>query len=91
MLRKILVILKHLRSYLEAFITTKMTIDDVELKKDEFHSMLSVLSNYPPKAQRYIETKNKLLDNAKKFYERRQKIIDDFKNRIFPLKSDDEF
>ena len=68
-----------------------MTIDDAEMKQDEFNSMLSVLSNYAPKSQKYIEAKNKLLDNAKNFYEGRKKIMEGFKNGIFPLKSDDDF
>ena len=69
----------------------KMTIDDAKIKQDEFDSILAVLSNYTPKAQKYIEAKNKLLDNAKNFYEGRKKIIQGFKNGIFPLKSDNEF
>ena len=68
-----------------------MTIDDVEMKQNKFNSMLAVLSNYSPKAQKYIEAKNNLLDNAKNFYKGREKIIEDFKNGIFLLKSDDEF
>ena len=69
----------------------KVTIDNAEHKQDEFDSMLIVLSNYTPKAQKYIEAKNKLLDNAKNFYEGREKIIEGFKNGIFPLNYDDEF
>ena len=61
----------------------KMTIDDAEMKQDEFNSMLGVLSNYAPKSQKYIEAKNKLLDNAKNFYEKRKKIIEGFKNEYF--------
>ena len=68
-----------------------MAIDDAEHIQDKFNSMLRALSNYTPKAQKYIEAKNKLLDNAKNFYEWRGKIIEGFKNRIFPLKHDDEF
>ena len=68
-----------------------MTIDEIEMKQDEFNSILAVLSNYTPKAQKYIKAKNKLLDNAKNFYEGRKKIIEGFKNGIFPLKSVDEF
>ena len=41
MLHMTLVILKHLKSYLETFITKKMTIDDAELEQDEFNSILS--------------------------------------------------
>ena len=50
-----------------------MTINDAEMKQDEFDSMLSSLSNYTPKTQKYIESKNKLLNNAKNFYEMREK------------------
>ena len=87
----ILVIIKHLQSYLETFITKKMTIDEAEIKQDEFNSILRVLRNYAPKSQKYIEAKNSLLGNAKNFYEGREKIIKGFKDGIFPLKSDDEF
>ena len=68
-----------------------MTIDDAEMKQDEFGSLLGVLSNYTPKTQKYIEAKNKLLDNTKNFYEGRKKITEGFKNEIFPLKSNDAF
>ena len=68
-----------------------MTIDRAEIKQDEFNSTLAVLSNYAPKSKKYIEAKNSLLNNAKNFYEGREKIIKGFKDGIFPLKSDDEF
>ena len=69
----------------------KMLIDDAEMKQNEFDAKLNALSRYFPKKQEYIEAKNKLLDNAKNFYEGRKKIIEGFKKGIFPLKSDDEF
>ena len=68
-----------------------MTIDDPEHIQDEFDAMLNVLSDYTPKSQKYIEAKNKLLDNVKNFYERREKIIKGFKDRIFPLNHDNKF
>ena len=68
-----------------------MTIDNAEIKQDEFDSILTNLSNYIPKVQKYIEAKNELLDDVKNFYEGRKKIIEGFKNEIFPLKPDDEF
>ena len=68
-----------------------MTIDNAKIKQNEFYSKLTVLSNYTPKAQKYIESKNKLLDNEKNFYKGRKEIIEGFKNGIFPLQSDDEF
>ena len=69
----------------------KMTINDAEMKQNEFNSILDALNNYSPKAQKYIEAKNSLLNNAKNFYKGREKTIEGFKERIFPLKSDDEF
>ena len=63
-----------------------MTIDHAKHVQDEFNLMLNILSNYTPKAQKYIEAKNKLLDNAKNFYKRREKITEGFKNGIFLLK-----
>ena len=68
-----------------------MTVDNAEHIQDEFDAILNVLSNYTPKSQKYIEAKNKLLDNTKNFYEGREKIIEGFKDRIFPLNHDDEF
>ena len=61
------------------------------MKQDEFNSILDALNNYFPKAQKYIEAKNSLLNNAKNFYKGREKIIEGFKKRIFSLKFDDEF
>ena len=87
----ILVITKHLTSYLETFITKKITIYDTEMKQNEFNLMLSVLSDYALKAQKYIKAKNNLLDNAKNFHKGREKIIEGFKNGIFLLKHEDEF
>ena len=52
--------------------------------------MLGVLSDYTPKTEKYIEAKNTLLDNAKNFYKGREKIIEGFKNRIFPLNHEDD-
>ena len=91
MLRMILVILKHLKSYLEIFINRKMTRDEAELKQDEFNAVFSALSNYSPRDQKYFEAKNKLLNNVKNFYEGRKKIIEGFKNGIFLLNHDGLF
>ena len=55
------------------------TIDDGEGKQDEF-SAVSVLEGYALRDNKYVEAKNKLLNNAKKFYIGREKIIEGFKN-----------
>ena len=60
-----------------------MTVDNAEMKQDEFNSMLRVLSNYAPKNQKYIEAKNKFLDNAKTFYEGRKKLLKALKMEYF--------
>ena len=68
-----------------------MMVNDAEMKQNEINSILDALNNYSPKAQKYMESKNSLLNNAKDFYEGTEKLIEGFKERIFPLKSDDEF
>ena len=68
-----------------------MTRDEVEMKQDEFNSVLGALSNYAPKSQKYIEAKNKLLNNAKNVHEGKEKIITGFKDGIFLLNHDDGF
>ena len=47
--------------------------------------MINVLKNYTPRDNKYVEAKNNLLDNAENFYEGREKIIEGFKNKVFPL------
>ena len=44
-----------------------MIINDAEMKQNEFSSKLDALNNYSPKAQKYLEAKNSLTSNAKKF------------------------
>ena len=66
-----------------------MTIDKTERKQNEFDGVLGALSVYFAKKKEYIETKNKLLNNAKTFYKWREKVIEGFKNGIFPLNFDE--
>ena len=68
----------------------KMSINDAEMEQNEFDAKFSALKKYSPKGQKYFETKNKLLNNAENFYKGREKIIEGFKEKIFPIKSDDE-
>ena len=83
MLYMILVILKHSMIYLKAFFLKKMTIDNAEMKQNEFDAKLNALSRYSPRNQKYIETKNKLLDNAKNFYKGRKKLLKALKKEYF--------
>ena len=52
--------------------------------------MLHLLKKYSPRHDKYTTLKNNLVDNASKFYERREKIIEGFKNEVFPLYYDRE-
>ena len=45
--------------------------------------MLHVLKNYSPKHDKYVILKNNLVNNASKFYEERENIIEGFKNGVF--------
>ena len=54
-----------------------------------FVTILGVLDKYSPKDSKYIEAKNKLLNNTTNFFRGREKIIEGFKNGIFPLNYDD--
>ena len=54
-------------------------------KQDEFSAVVSVLEGYASRDNKYVKAKNKLLNNAKKFYIGREKIIERFKNNVFPL------
>ena len=82
---------KTFKQLFEDLYSKKMTIDDAEMKQDEFNSILGVLSKYAPKTQKYIEPKNKLLNNARNFYEGREKIIQGVKDGTFLLNHDDAF
>ena len=45
--------------------------------------MLHLLKRYSLKHDKYVTLKNNLVDNASKFYEGREKIIEGFKNGVF--------
>ena len=66
-----------------------MTIDEAEQKQNEFNGVLGALTVCSAKKKEYIEAKNKLLHNARNFYNGREKIIEGFKNGIFPLNYDE--
>ena len=51
---------------------------------------MTALKNYTPRNNKYVEAKNKLLNNVENFYKGREKNIEGFKNKIFPLYYDKE-
>ena len=59
------------------------------MRQNKFNSIRDALNYYSPKDKKYIEARKSLINNAKSFYEGREKIIEGFREGIFPLKSDD--
>ena len=59
-------------------------IDDVERKQDEIRGVMGALKRYTPRDNKYVEAKNKLLNNVENFYKGRGKIIEG-KNEVFPF------
>ena len=64
----------------------KTTINYAERKQDEITGVMGALKAYAPRDNKYVEAKNKLLNNVKNFYEGREKIIEGFKNEIYDKK-----
>ena len=69
----------------------RVTTDDVRNKQEEFNVVLDLLEKYNPKHDKYVTLKNNLIDNASKFYKGREKIIEGFKNKVFPLYYDNRY
>ena len=63
----------------------------MERKQDEFSAVIIALKNYATRDNKYVEAKNKFLNNAKNVYEGREKIIEGFKNEVFPFYYDEEY
>ena len=50
---------------------------------------MGALKAYAPGDNKYVEAKNKLVNNVENFYKRRKKIIEGFENRVFPVYYDE--
>ena len=46
---------------------------------------MGALKGYAPRDNKYIEAKNKLVNNVENFYKGREKIIEGFKSGVFPF------
>ena len=68
-----------------------ITIDEAESKQVELNTVLNLLKKYSQKHDKYATLKNNLVDNESKFYEGREKIIEGFKNEVFPFYYDEEY
>ena len=53
--------------------------------------MLRLLKRYSPKHDKYVTLKNNLVNNASKFCEGREKIMEGFKNGVFLLYYDRDY
>ena len=62
-----------------------MSINEAERKKNEFDRALRALSTYPAKKKKYIEAKNKLLNNVKTFTREEKKLLKCLKMEYFRL------
>ena len=63
----------------------KITIDYAERKQDKVTGVMGTLKAYAPRDNKYVEAKNKLVNNVENFYKGREKIIEGFKNGVFPV------
>ena len=50
---------------------------------------MGALKAYAPRDNKYVVAKNKLLNNVENLYKGREKIIEGFKNRVFPFYYDE--
>ena len=50
---------------------------------------MGALKAYAPRDNKYVEAKNKLVNNVENFYKGREKIIEGFKNGVFPVYYDE--
>ena len=50
---------------------------------------MGALKAYSPRDNKYVEAKNNLVNNVENFYKGREKIIEGFKNGVFPVYYDE--
>ena len=62
-----------------------MSINEAERKQMEFDGALRALSTYPAKKKKYLEAKNKLLNNVKTFTREEKKLLKCLKMEYFRL------
>ena len=71
----ILVIIKTFKEFFRDLYYRNITTDEAKRKQNEFDGVLNVLSVYSAKKKEYIDAKNKLLNNAKKFLQGERKFF----------------
>ena len=80
-----------LKEFFNSIFYRNISIENAEMKQDEFNAVLNALKKYSPKNPEYIEEKLNILDDVKSFYDGRDMIINSFKDKIFPLYHESRF
>ena len=52
---------------------------------------MGALKDYAPRDNKYVEAKNKLVNNVENFYKGKEKIIKEFENKLFPVYYDEAY
>ena len=52
---------------------------------------MGALKAYAPRDNKYVEAKNKLVNNVENFYKGKEKIIKEFENKLFPVYYDEAY
>ena len=75
---------RSLKELLKAIYYRNLSIDEAE-RIQEYEAELVALERYRPRNSDYKTKREHLLNNAKKFYDGREMIINAFKDKIFPF------
>ena len=76
---------RSLKELFKAIYYRNLPIVKAERIKNKYEAQLAVLERYIPSNSNYIKIRENLLNNAKKFYDGREMIINAFGDKIFPL------
>ena len=80
-----------LKELLKAIYYRNLKIEDAERKQDELVAVFNALEKYNPRKSDYVTARKNILRNAKNIYDGREMIINAFKNKLFPLSTEDVF
>ena len=69
----------------KGFYYKKIAIDEAEREQYEFNAIIGVLEDYTQRNNKYIEAKNKFLNNLKKIYEGKEKLLKGIKTEYSHL------
>ena len=81
---------KTLEKLIKDLHNRNMTIDKAEIKQNEFPEKHDDLRAFPARTSKYIDLKESVSKNAKKFYDGWEKIVYGFKKGMLPLSKKDD-